>query len=440
MAALRPEPRTFRPEEVMAGCVDLARLCGLDRLRERPHGEWIRRMVLGEGDLTLLAHRGSYKTTCLTVAIALTLCLSPGTDILFLRKTGRDAEEVIRQVRRLLECPVLQAVTAGLYGGEPLRLTRATALELTCDSRLGVRGMVQLHGQGIRGALTGRHADLVFADDIVTVRDRESPAERAFTRQVWQELQNVCNPGGRLIVTGTPWHPEDAYSLMPAPLRFDCRATGLLSPAELDALRAGMEPSLFAANYELRHIARQDALFPEPPRVCEDASLLRDGLAHLDASYGGGDCTALTCGVRRGDRVVLYGRLWNAHVDTVLDEVQRECGRLLCAPLLLETNGDRGYLARELRRRGMAVRPYQERMNKHTKISTYLRKWWPRVEVLRGTDPAWLSQVHDYSPTAVHDDAPDSAASLLRALDARGGLRDFSAEEASGPGRGSLLW
>jgi hypothetical protein len=158
-------------------------------------------------------------------------------------------------------------------------------------------------------------------------------------------------------------------------------------------------------------------LFPQYPDFTEDEEDIRDGAAHLDASYGGEDFTALTCGRRRGDRMVLYGRLWPCHVDTVLEEIRAECGRLRCAPLHLEVNGDKGYLARELRRMGLMIHPYTERMNKHVKIATVLRKWWPRVTLLRGTDPAWINQITGYTLGAAHDDAPDSAACLVRVLD-----------------------
>lgn len=42
---------------------------------------------------------------------------------------------------------------------------------------------------------------------------------------------------------------------MPGRHVYDCHTTGLLTEAQLDRLRAAMPPSLFAANYELRHIA-----------------------------------------------------------------------------------------------------------------------------------------------------------------------------------------
>lgn len=47
------------------------------------HGEWIHEMVFGEGDYTLQAHRGSYKSSCLAVATALILLMNPKRNIIF---------------------------------------------------------------------------------------------------------------------------------------------------------------------------------------------------------------------------------------------------------------------------------------------------------------------------------------------------------------------
>ena len=50
------------------------------------HGDWIKAMVFGEEDYTLQAHRGSFKSSCLAVAIALLMVLYPKRNIIFLRK------------------------------------------------------------------------------------------------------------------------------------------------------------------------------------------------------------------------------------------------------------------------------------------------------------------------------------------------------------------
>ena len=396
----------------------IGRMVGFDRLRDDLHGEWLKMMLLGDGDMTLQAHRGSYKTTCLSVALAIMLVLWPDKVIMFLRKTDGDVVEVIRQVAMILAHDSFRALTAAIYG-KPVEAVVATSTSITTSVYAAPRGAVQLLGIGLGGSLTGKHADIIVTDDIININDRASQAERERTKRIYMELQNIRNPGGRIINTGTPWHKEDAFAIMPPAVRFSCYDTGLLTQEQIDKLKASMDPSLFAANYELQHIAAEDALFPTFPPLTEDADMLRDGIAHVDAAYGGEDYTALTCGRREGDTLYLYGRLWRCHVDTVMDVIQGECERLMCAPVYCETNGDKGYLGRELRGRGVDVRLYQEKQNKHLKISTFLRKWWGNVVFLAGTDKAYIDQIMDYTEQAEHDDAPDSAACVCRILDRR---------------------
>ena len=50
------------------------------------HGNWIRAMVRGNGDYTLQAHRGSYKSSCLAVAIGLLMIICPDRNIIFICK------------------------------------------------------------------------------------------------------------------------------------------------------------------------------------------------------------------------------------------------------------------------------------------------------------------------------------------------------------------
>ena len=400
-----------------------ARLCGLDRLTDELHGAWMQEMLLGQEDMTLLAHRGSYKTSCLSFAMAAMLLAYPQHNILFMRKTDEDVIEVIRQVKKLLGSEALQHLARMIYGVKvDVLKTDMFTVQLSCYAAM--RGAPQLIGMGIGGSLTGKHADIVITDDIVNLHDRISPAERIRTRQVYQELQNIKNRDGRIINTGTPWHPEDAISLMPNIRRCDCYHSGLLSEEDILRLRRAMTPSLFAANYELKHVAAEGALFGECPPLDGDPSLLRDGIAHVDAAYGGEDCTVLTCGKIVGDKLLLYGRLWRGHIDRAMDEILAECDRLLCGPILCETNGDKGYVAREMRMRGGPVRPYAEHMNKHVKIATFLRKWWPHIVFCKGTDRAYIDQILDYTESAAHDDAPDSAACLIRAMERTGQIRN----------------
>ena len=391
----------------------LGRQLGFSRLRDDLHGRWIAWMVSGTEDGTLQAHRGSYKTTCLEVALPLLMIKNPAANIIFMRKTDADVGEVMTAVDRILRHPLFRQIFETLTGAE-LQVLKSTSTEITTSAYNAPKGSAQLMGVGIGGSLTGKHADLIITDDIVNLKDRVSRAERERTRAIYQELQNIRNPGGRIFNTGTPWHRDDAFALMPPPLRFDWRKTGMLPPEKITALRQSMAPSLFAANYELRHIAVENALFVTERPFTEDKECLRDGKAHVDAAYGGEDYTAFTAGRRKGGKLYLYGRLWQRHVSECLPAILQEADRLLCGKIFCEDNADKGYLQREIRARGGRAVVYHESMNKHLKISTFLKKEWENIVFLEGTDPEYIQQIMDYTEDAEHDDAPDSAACICR--------------------------
>lgn len=409
-------------------------LVGFTKLRDL-HGQWMRKMLTGTGDMTLQGHRESYKTTCLSIVLAIQIILMPKISTLFIRKTGDDVKEIVNQVRKILLNPKTAYFISVIYGVQ-LRLATDNALEIDTNLHTSTRGTSQLVGMGIGGSLTGKHFERIFTDDIVNLNDRRSKAERERTKLSYMELVNLINRDvGRIINTGTPWHPDDAFCLMPEPEKWDCYHTGLMTKEQIEKKRSGMSPSLFAANYELVHIAAEDALFTDAPVFIteqmarevlkrDDArpeELLRDGIAHIDAAYGGEDYTAFTCGKRIGDTLYMYGRMWRGHVDTVLGFCVKKARELMCGPLYCEKNADKGFLAREIKDMGLTAAPYTEKENKYQKIADFLKKWWPRIVWLEGTDSEYLNQILNYTEDAEHDDAPDSAACVCRIYDRRGG-------------------
>ena len=394
------------------------RQLGYKLLRDDLHSDWINKITDGHADMTLQSHRGSYKTTCLVVAITRLILTHRDQNIIFLRKTDDDVAEVLEAVKSALTHPLTQSMIEALTG-KPLELYKATSKQIISSLYARPGGAPQLLGIGLGGSLTGKHADVIITDDIVNRLDRQSRAERERTKLIYQELQNLRNPGGRIINSGTPWHKEDAFSLMPKPERWDCYHTGILTPEKIADLKNKMSPSLFAANYELRHIASDGAMFSVYPETTDDVTQLRDGIAHIDAAYGGSDYTALTCTNKRGGKIYLYGRLWHCHVDNVLETALGEANRLMCAPAHVELNGDKGYLSKEIRRLNYPAYGYTESQNKYIKIATYLKKWWSRIVIVKGTDPEYTQQIMDYTDAAEHDDAPDSAACSCRYWDGR---------------------
>ena len=378
------------------------------------HNGWIRDMVRGLGDKTLQAHRGSYKTTCVSIALALIIVLFPNDKTLFMRKTDNDIKEVVAQVRKILESPQMRYFVRVIYGVD-LKLTTCTANEISTNLCADIRGTSQLVGMGTGGSLTGKHFDRIFTDDIVNVQDRISRAERDRTKIIYQELRNIINRGGRIYNTGTPWHKEDAFSLMSNPEKWDCYSTGLISEEELRSIREKMTASLFSANYELRHVAAEDVIFTDP-RTGAEPHYVEQGECHIDAAYGGEDFTAFTICRKVGDTFYVYGRLWQKHIDDVEDEIIKlrksfNAGRIFC-----EDNADKGYLAKQLRQKRERVVKYHEDMNKFMKITSYLKAEWRNVVFVVGTDASYIDQICDYNENAEHDDAPDSLSSMVRKM------------------------
>lgn len=393
--------------------VEFAHILGFTKLTDL-HNEWIKSMIVGKKDESLEAHRGSYKTTCVSFAIALTMILLPKLRIMFMRKTDDDVKEVVKQVQKILLDPHTQYIVFCLYGVE-LRFTIQSMTELNTNLVADVKGTSQLVGIGTGASLTGKHFDRIFTDDIINIRDRISKAERDRTKLIYQELQNIKNKGGRIFNTLTPWHKEDASSIMPEPKKYTCYDTGLISPQELQEIKSKMLPSLFAANYELRHIASEDVIFTEPktggnPGMCEQ------GMAHVDAAFGGEDYTAFTIMRKAGGKYYIFGKLWHKHVENCYSDIKRYYAHFMCGKMPIEDNGDKGFTARDLKKEGLRAYTYHESMNKHIKITTYLLKIWEDVVFVDGTDEEYINQICDYNEDAEHDDAPDSASSLARLL------------------------
>lgn len=386
---------------------------GFDKLGAL-HNAWIQDMVRGREDKTLQAHRGSYKTTCVSIALAETIVLLPNLKTLFMRKTDADVKEVVRQVRNLLLSPYMEALCEKIHG-KPLILTTVSATEISTNLAADNKGTSQLVACGVNGSLTGKHFDRIFTDDIVNVQDRISRAERDHTKTIYQELQNIRNRGGRIFNTGTPWHKEDAFSLMPHIEKYDCYSTGLISGDELQTIKSSMTSSLFAANYELRHIASDDVIF-DTPKLGAEHCLAEQGICHIDAAYGGEDYTAFTIARKKGPTYYLYGRLWHKHVDDCMDEIIRLRKSFNGGEIYCETNADKGYLAKALRAKGERAVTYHENMNKFLKITSYLKAEWRNVVFVVGTDDSYIDQICDYNENAEHDDAPDSAASIVKRL------------------------
>lgn len=392
----------------------VANAVGFLDVKPFPHNEWMDEIIFGHDDYTLMSHRGSYKSSCLSVCIALIMVLMPWKNIIFLRKADNDVAEMIRMVKKALESKFIQLLCEILYN-KPLQLIESTVSSITTNLFVNASGSSQLLGIGLKSSITGKHADIVITDDICNLSDRMSKAERDATKMRYQELRNICNRGGRIINTGTKWHKDDVFTLMENIHIYDYKVTGLISEEALAKIKKSMLPSLFACNYELRIVAAEDVIFTEP-KTGGNPALCEQGMAHVDAAFGGQDYTAFTIMHKTQGKYYIFGKLWHKHVENCYSDIKKYYAQFMCGKMPIEDNGDKGFTARDLKKEGIRAYTYHESMNKHIKITTYLLKIWDDIVFVDGTDEEYINQICDYNEQAEHDDAPDSAASLARLL------------------------
>lgn len=392
----------------------IAQDVGFSDVREYPHNNWMKHIINDDDDYTLLAHRGSYKSSVLSVCIALIMLVFPYLNIIFLRKADSDVAEMIRMVRKALESETFRRLSILLYK-RPIILIKASESEITTNLYRSASGSSQLLGLGIKSSITGKHADIVITDDICNISDRISKAERDRTKLQYQELQNVRNRGGRIINTGTKWHGEDVFSLIDDIDICDCYHTGLISEEKLQQIKDSMIPSLFACNYELRIIASEDVIFTDPQTGASIDTVMQ-GIMHLDSAFYGEDYTSWGVMTKHDGKYYLYGKCKRKHVEECYGDIMADYERLCCGKLYNESNADKGFVARDLRKMGAKVILYAEKENKYIKIVTHLKAIWKDLIFVDGTDKEYIEQICNYFEDAEHDDAPDDASSLARLL------------------------
>lgn len=445
-------------------------------LLEPIHGEWIYEWIINPKNLSVMihqAHRNSYKSTCLRLAIAILMILQPTLIIILIRKSEDAVKELVGGVSKILETPLFQKFVQILHpeithkGG--FKKVTDTALIIDTNLNVSLSGEPQLRGVGLGSSLTGKHSKMIITDDIVTLDDRESEAERRNTISKYQELINIISVGkgfeGSIILNiGTPWHEEDAFQTMekglpdkhhiqvryeniPAKERTDtqnekirranmqrglfvynCYQTGLMTPEQIEQKRKMLNDDvLFAANYELTLVSDDEKPFPKINNVGNYTTAFFSSawevIATIDGAYGGDDSCSLSIGAMDWDNntVVVLGKLYKIALDKNYMELAEIMQNYGAFQLYMETNADKGLMGEKFRELGFDVRSYHESQNKHTKIVSTIRPYWrekgeelmPCVQFVQGTDADYLAQIHNYKKGVRHDDAPDNLACLL---------------------------
>jgi len=409
-------------------------LIGFDKLNPI-HSDWIRYVWESNGHRALQAYRGSYKTTAVVVVGAIRWMLfHPNERLLLTRKSFKAAAEVTKAISSAMQMREIQELFKQAHGRYPkAKIDREGDLTYSFKSTITPEGNIT--GKGIDQDITGHHYDKIINDDIISLRDRISKAERERTIEVVRELAtNIIDPGKGCGWTGTVWHREDAWRVIRSftPVTrypISGKSYCYTSKAEMDNNFIGEEaaankkktttPFLYAANYELTLGKDESLLFHDPvwPRKWDYSA--RNVVAQLDTAFDGDHYCALTIAapIRTENGKQFYqavGFAYPGHIEDWEQQIELYYKRYRISHIHVEANADKGASAKRLRERGLSIKPYYEGTNKHIKISSHLYPVWPYIEWSEETDEEYMSQIIEYKEGVEPDDAPDSAASLFR--------------------------
>lgn len=412
-------------------------LLGFEKLNVE-HDQWINlflRVPHGGRDV-LMAHRNSYKTTCGLVALTLLFLLYPELRVLIVRKTDTYAAEVVIALQKIfLHNPVVRMFLVSRWKCYSAQ-TREWSQEKTVFAfKRRVSVQPSLTAAGIGGSITGAHFDYIWLDDIVTKEDRYSGAERERTKAFVYETANVIEPTGSIMITGTPWHSDDFFSVLPSAMfegrKFPIGTINIpeITPEWVAQKKREMTPSLWAANYELAHIFSDDVIGAFESDATWDCEYC---VAFIDSSFSNKkstDSTAVSIvGVtKRGpDRVFLFtGKNFPKSIadpetqrgvlmlvakfkpiDTCLESQLADATEIFFTALRdAEKRYTPGWRSNWTKKHQSAAKA--ERIATHVSANKY------KLRALEGTDPGYLAEIANYNKFAEHDDAPDSLAGAL---------------------------
>ena len=363
-----------------------------------------------QNNYVLQAHRNSYKTTAVLVVGAIWyLLLNPDTSILIVRKDFESATAILSEITKHYRTnEALINLYLNAYGKEPIERLRQDSLLLSTKEKVDARSSIEVVSIG--GTITGKHYDKVFTDDIVTIRDRTSKAERETTKLFVNELFNIPVPGGTITHTGTPWHPEDAFSILPKADRYPIGHPDLVipefTPEFVGQLKKAMTSSLWAANYELVHIADEGRIFSNPNYADWPKQLITRVNAYCDPAYKGDNCTALAMIAETIEKkYYVRGWVWRKDIADLYQTIVDLLKLWKCGTMWVESNADKGYSARDFMRLWPATVEINESTNKHIKIIANLKPAWDKLLFATDCQSEFVNQILDYQEGQEPDDA-----------------------------------
>lgn len=407
-------------------------ILGYKKLTEE-HGEWIKIFLVYKRFDLLQAHRGSYKTTCGIVAMVLLFLCFPDMRLLIVRKTGDLASDVLKTITRHFEVnDVLKIYMYSRWNIISAKTKVWSSEHAIFSFKKTITPQPSISAAGVGASITGAHFDYIWPDDIVTIDDRYSAAERKWTIAYFQELENLIDPLGQMRLSGTPWHEMDVFSTLPPELFVNRQfpiGTISLPPDELKEIwdRKNRLPyAEWCCNYELRHVADNDTI---GAFLTVDKWDCQYCVAWIDPSFSDKTDTDRTTvaivGVSKGLMIFTGLSLPKSIADIptriqILDFLQRFTPvETIIESQLAESSIFFIDAFKSLEHKYPIKNLWDYRRashNKHERIAAFVIANKPELRLLEGTQQEFSLGVSRYYKGAPHDDEADGLAGAINHL------------------------
>lgn len=162
-------------------------------------------LATGPGRRIVTAMRGFGKSYLTATYTAWRLYCNPDTTVLCISATQTRAREFTRLTRQLLaqmEC---------CHWLLPNEHDRDGADRFDVGARTSVSKDPSVAAYGITSMITGTHVDLIICDDVETPDNSKTVENRDKLLQKLTELPNILNPGGQIVMLGTPQTEDSIY-------------------------------------------------------------------------------------------------------------------------------------------------------------------------------------------------------------------------------------
>ena len=157
-------------------------------------------------DMQLQAGRGAGKSVLTSILASWFLLRNPDCTIMVLSATAQKAVEFISMTRRILDLvPYCNHLA-------PKENMTDNAFAFNCGARMRVGQDASVFARGITSQITGSHADIVISDDVEIEGNSDTAIQRDKLLGRLHELEQIRNPGGRVILLGTPQTKDSIYN------------------------------------------------------------------------------------------------------------------------------------------------------------------------------------------------------------------------------------